>query len=163
MSHGTSSSKVVGDRIRIRYIKFRGVLSNNVSSNPGATFGARIALIKHRKYETSSSLLNSDLNKFGFDEATHSTFDPKRCTLMTESLVTVSPQFNNPIANTFTQRPVQLSKKMNYLFTYKDLSATYEGKSENLYLVASGINTGATSSASASGLAGQLIIGYTDE
>lgn len=163
LGQGTSSAKVVGDRIRIRYIKFRGVLSNNVSTNPGATFGARIALVKHRHYYTLTSLSSDELFKFGEDEATHNTFDPKRCTLMAETLITASPNYAPSGATQMTQRPVQLSKKMNYLFTFKDLTTTYEGKLENLYLVASGINTGALITQDASGLAGQLIIGYTDE
>jgi hypothetical protein len=163
ISHGTSSAKVIGDRIKIRYIKFRGVLSNNVSTNPGATFGVRLGLVKSRHYYTTTSLSSDELFKFGTDDATHNTFDPKRCTLMTESLVTASPQFSAPGATTYTQRPVQLSKKMNYLYTFKDLSSTYEGKLENLYLVATGINTGTTISQNAVGLAGELIFGYTDE
>lgn len=166
VAEGTDwENRVVGTKIRIHEILLRGQLSNNVATHPYSGIELHVAIIKAPEYRTTTNYGYTELFLGSAAEAPENIFNPNQCTVLVQKLVRVQPSLTfNPTTTAIVNQQVAQHFEMRWsgkmVFDFRDLSSTYEGKKENLYVVV--YMTNPASGTNAGGLAFRCAIKFTD-
>lgn len=166
VSEGTDwENRVVGTKIRIHEIIVRGQLSNNLASTKSSSVALHIAVVKAPEYRTATNYGYSELFLGTADEAPCNIFNPNQCTPLVEKVVKCQPSiaYNDTGAAVVTQdvsQGFEMRWRGKMVFDFRDLSNTYEGKKENLYVIVYMSNP--ASGGTAGGLGMRVAVKFTD-
>lgn len=154
-----AENELVGAKYRVKRMVVRGQVTNYQSTFPSETTTARIFLIKSPKFETTASLLYSELFISGGAQSTTAIPDNQQITVLADTTVSLQTQ----IAASNAVAPFEIDVPTNFIHEFADIANSYVGKNTNLYLVVCMSNvTGTSASSTAGGITCRTCVWFTD-